>query len=326
VPVTLLAVDDSVTMRKVLEMTFAGEDYRVVTADSADSALALARTERPAVVLADATLEGKSGYDLAQVVKREMPNVPVLILSSKLHPYDPAKGQAARVDDHIDKPFDTQQLIDKVRALASGPALQASPKPAAPTPAVSARPAAPAAQPARPAAAAPLAAPAAARPQASTPAAAPAGARPSVPANLRQTMQSPGAAPSPAAPVITNAPPRAPAAQPKPVATIPHQPAAQPAAAVRATQPAASASASPPAAQAPAQPAVVAAANAAAPQLVAKVEGDLGKKLAGMGLTKEQIEGVLALSHDLVERVVWEVVPLLAETMIKEEIQRLTAD
>jgi hypothetical protein len=35
---------------------------------------------------------------------------------------------------------------------------------------------------------------------------------------------------------------------------------------------------------------------------------------------------VLALSHDIVERVVWEVVPMLAETMIKEEIQRLTAD
>ena len=141
-PVTLLAVDDSVTMRKVLEMTFAGEDYRVVTADSADSALALARTERPAVVLADATLEGKSGYDLAQVVKREMPNVPVVVLSSKLHPYDPAKGQAAHVDDHIDKPFDTQQLIDKVRALLSAPSAQASPKPPAVAPAA-ARPAAP---------------------------------------------------------------------------------------------------------------------------------------------------------------------------------------
>src|SRR5512138_2954842 len=83
VPVTLLAVDDSVTMRKVLEMTFAGEDYRVVTADSADAAIALARSERPGIVVADTTLDGKTGYDLCQTLKRELPNVPVLLLSSK---------------------------------------------------------------------------------------------------------------------------------------------------------------------------------------------------------------------------------------------------
>ncbi len=52
----------------------------------------------------------------------------------------------------------------------------------------------------------------------------------------------------------------------------------------------------------------------------------MAKKLAGMGLTREQIDGVLALSRDVLERVVWEVVPVLAETMIKEEIRRLTAD
>ena len=44
-----------------------------------------------------------------------------------------------------------------------------------------------------------------------------------------------------------------------------------------------------------------------------------------MGLTEAQIEGVLALSRDVVERVAWEVVPVLAETIIKEELKRLTA-
>ena len=52
----------------------------------------------------------------------------------------------------------------------------------------------------------------------------------------------------------------------------------------------------------------------------------MSKKLAALGLTKDQMEGVLALSREVVERVVWEVVPVLAETMIKEEIQRLTAE
>lgn len=52
----------------------------------------------------------------------------------------------------------------------------------------------------------------------------------------------------------------------------------------------------------------------------------MAAKLSGMGLTPDQVQGVLALSQEVVERVVWEVVPVLAETMIKEELKRLTAD
>jgi hypothetical protein len=51
---------------------------------------------------------------------------------------------------------------------------------------------------------------------------------------------------------------------------------------------------------------------------------DLASKLNGLGLDADQIAGVLAISRDVIERVVWEVVPDLAETLIKEEIRRLT--
>ena len=63
---TLLAIDDSKTMRKVLEITFAGEDYRTVLSESASDALAKLRSERPAVVLLDAILGDVNGYDLCQ--------------------------------------------------------------------------------------------------------------------------------------------------------------------------------------------------------------------------------------------------------------------
>ncbi|MFW5741440.1 MAG: response regulator transcription factor, partial [Myxococcota bacterium] len=134
-PATLLAVDDSVTMRKVLEMTFAGEDFRVVTAESADAALAKLKSENPSLVLTDVTLPGKDGYDLCTAIKRDNPGIPVLLLSSKLAPYDKTKGQAAKADDYIDKPFDTQKLIDKINGLLSGDkkVVQGAPK-AAPAP------------------------------------------------------------------------------------------------------------------------------------------------------------------------------------------------
>ncbi|MCE7893490.1 MAG: response regulator, partial [Sorangiineae bacterium PRO1] len=54
--------------------------------------------------------------------------------------------------------------------------------------------------------------------------------------------------------------------------------------------------------------------------------GQFAERLSGLGLSKEQVDGVLALSREVVEQVVWEVVPTLAETMIKEEIRRLTAE
>jgi len=54
--------------------------------------------------------------------------------------------------------------------------------------------------------------------------------------------------------------------------------------------------------------------------------GHLAGKLGDLGLTPAQAEAVLSLSRELVERVVWEVVPQLAETMIREEIARLTKE
>jgi hypothetical protein len=53
---------------------------------------------------------------------------------------------------------------------------------------------------------------------------------------------------------------------------------------------------------------------------------EFAKKLGSLGLTSDQVYGVLSLSRDVLERVVWEVVPTLAETIIREEIQRLTRE
>lgn len=56
------------------------------------------------------------------------------------------------------------------------------------------------------------------------------------------------------------------------------------------------------------------------------MDGHLAGKLGALGLTDQQAEAVLALSREVVERVVWEVVPQLAEAIIKEEILRLTRE
>jgi CheY-like chemotaxis protein len=284
---TVLAVDDSVTMRKVLEITFAGQDFRVVTAISADAALQKLKSDKPDLVIADITLEPKNGYELCKAIKQASPSTPVLILSSKQNPFDPAKGSSAQADDHMDKPFDTQQMIDKVKKLLAS---RGEAKPAA----------------AQPAAAA--AAPAAARQSGATPAvAAAAAAAPAAAANPLQRAKT----------LIYTANTPGGGAGPAPGGAVKTSPGAAPSMSATTTMPFAPTPVSgvPKTATAPA--AVAASASA-------HVNGQVASKLEGLGLTPEQVDSVMALSRDIVERVVWEVVPVLAETIIKEELARLT--
>ena len=283
----LLAVDDSATMRKVLEITFSGEDFQVSAAP--DRAGAMAKLgENPSVVVIDTSLAGDDGYAIAKEVRSKLPRAVLLLLASRYNPYDAAKGKDAGADDYMDKPFDTQQMIDKVRKLlsakeAGGPAVAAAPPvpmhaPAAPPPPPHMAAARPAASPPSP--------PVAPKPYTPGPAPARSG-------TLMFSVDGPPmpAITGPAHTAQTAAPPPAPVA--------------------------------PPAVATPA-PAPVAAAPAAA--VSAPVNGHMAPKLAELGLSPAQAEAVMALSRDVVERVVWEVVPQLAELMIKEEIARLTKE
>ncbi|MFZ5897535.1 MAG: response regulator transcription factor [Myxococcota bacterium] len=331
---TLLGVDDSKTMRKVIEITFGGEDFKTVLAENADDAMSKLGAERPSIVLVDAALEGTNGYELCQRIKAAAPSVGVLLLASKQQPYDRNRGTQVGADDFVDKPFDTQQLIDKVSALArklagagshplastqQGLGAAAAPPPAsAPRPAPAQAPAhAPAHAPQAVVSARPASLDVSARPR--SPTLAYGNVNPMAPA-------APGA--GPVAPMIPSpaAAPRAPVASPAP----PAPPAARPPAPVTAPPPVHAAptpAPPPPAAPAPAPPAAAAAAAPIAAAAAAATNGaDFASKLSSLGLTRDQITGVLALSREVVEKVVWEVVPTLAETLIKEEIKRLTSE
>src|ERR1043165_4412666 len=105
-------------MRKVIESTFAGEGFKTVLAADAADAVAKAQSEHPNIALIDAALDGTNGYDLCRQIKGASPSTMVVLLSNKAQPYDKARGAAAGADDFMDKPFDTQQMIDKITMLA----------------------------------------------------------------------------------------------------------------------------------------------------------------------------------------------------------------
>lgn len=274
-PTKILVADDSATMRRVLEMTFAGEDATVLAVDAAETALAKLGEFAPDVVLVDASLPGVDGYELTRRIKTnpQSSKIAVFVLASQQVPYDDARGRAAGVDDHISKPFDTQSVIDRVAQALVRPRAQ------------------PAGEAAKQAPARPAPPPAANGPVTGTTGRAPQGTRVGtgpVAVQAPPPASKGGAAPAPIPALRPGVQPLAPAAKPAPQAPAPQ---ARPAAAA-----------------------------------VQVATHDLGAKLAQLGLTREQVEGVLALSREVIEQVVWEVVPDLAEQLIKEEIKRLTAE
>jgi CheY-like chemotaxis protein len=316
VAVKILAADDSATLRRVLQMTFAGEGVEVEAVDSGEAAVERALKGAPDLVIADASMS-MDGYEVARALKANSStqNVAVILLASQHHPYDVEKGKQVGVDDHILKPYDSQAMIEKAkevlarpRARGTAPVAVAAARPAVPQPAAPARPAAP--QPAAPVAAA--------RPAA---AAAPAAAaRPAAPQpGPRSTVAfEPGQAPVPPRPAAA-----APVAAPKPGPTGATRPMLELDESPAKAAAAAAAAAAKPAAAA-AKPAAPAPARAAA--AATDAGGEMAARLADLGLTKDQVQGVLGLSREIIERVVWEVVPDLAETIIREEIKRLTAE
>lgn len=132
----LLLADDSITIQKVVQITFAHEDYELTVTDNGDAALAKAREIVPQLILADVYMPGRNGYELCAAIKQDpaLREVPVLLLAGSFEPFDEAKARAAGADAWIEKPFESQALIDKVAALLSAvPAPAPAPAPAAAT-------------------------------------------------------------------------------------------------------------------------------------------------------------------------------------------------
>ncbi|GAB4164273.1 MAG: response regulator [Geothermobacteraceae bacterium] len=127
----LLLADDSITIQKVIGITFANEDFDLDIVDNGDAALERARADRPDIILADVYMPGKNGYELCQAIKNDpaLCRVPVLLLAGTFEPFDEDKARQAGADAWIAKPFESQALIDKVDELLAQAASAPEPEP-----------------------------------------------------------------------------------------------------------------------------------------------------------------------------------------------------
>jgi CheY-like chemotaxis protein len=129
VPKTILLADDSITIRKVVELAFHDTEIRVDAVGSGSEALARLEASQPDLVLADVVMPSPDGYELCRAVKESARPVPVLLLAGSFEPFDADRAAECGADGHVRKPFESRVLLERVRELVHHP-----PKPPAPEP------------------------------------------------------------------------------------------------------------------------------------------------------------------------------------------------
>lgn len=115
----ILLADDSITIQKVVNLTFADEGIEVVTVSNGEMAERRLAEINPDLVLADIFMPGRNGYELCQFVKEspQFRNVPVVLLVGAFEPFDQAEAKRVKADDHLTKPFESRTLVETVRRL-----------------------------------------------------------------------------------------------------------------------------------------------------------------------------------------------------------------
>jgi CheY-like chemotaxis protein len=129
----ILLADDSLTIQKVVELTFSDSDYELVCVSNGQRALEKVREDRPDLILADVVMPEKNGYEVCEAIKGDpsTSRIPVVLLSGTFEPFDRERAGRIGADAIVSKPFDSQQLLAQVDALIDrAPAAVPRPEPA----------------------------------------------------------------------------------------------------------------------------------------------------------------------------------------------------
>ncbi len=113
----ILIIEDELPMRRALEDCLGAEGYRVISAAEGESGLRRALDEEPDLILLDVMMPKLDGFSVCAELRRLENRVPVLMLTAKGMVTDRVRGLDAGADDYLVKPFSTDELLARVRAL-----------------------------------------------------------------------------------------------------------------------------------------------------------------------------------------------------------------
>jgi CheY-like chemotaxis protein len=119
----LLLADDSITIQKVVNLTFADEGVSVLCVNNGREAIERLADFAPDVVLADIFMPQMNGYEVCEYIKQnqKLKQIPVILLVGSFEPFDETEARRVGADDTLTKPFQSiRRLIDKVGSLVGG--------------------------------------------------------------------------------------------------------------------------------------------------------------------------------------------------------------
>jgi CheY-like chemotaxis protein len=121
-PHKLLLADDSVTIQRVIELTFADEDVQVIAVGNGQDAIERVQRDHPDIVLADVGMPERNGYEVAAFVKGNAAtaHIPVVLLTGAFEPVDEGRARTVGCDGVLVKPFEPQLVISRVKELLAG--------------------------------------------------------------------------------------------------------------------------------------------------------------------------------------------------------------
>ena len=119
---TILLADDSLTIQKVVELTFMEGDFEVEAVGDGDEALAKLESRQFDVVIADVHMPGADGFEICRQAKERYPGTPVLLLVGTFEPFEEDSAREVGAEAYLKKPFDSQELMRLVESLATGAA------------------------------------------------------------------------------------------------------------------------------------------------------------------------------------------------------------
>jgi len=133
-PPKILLADDSVTVQKVIELTFHDEGMEVIAVGDGQQAIDCLARERPDIVLADVSMPERDGYAVAAHIKAtpSLAHIPVVLMTGAFEQIDDARARDVGCNGVLNKPFEPQMVIALVRQLLAGEAHAPAEPPPAP--------------------------------------------------------------------------------------------------------------------------------------------------------------------------------------------------
>ncbi len=114
---TILIIEDDVSILRGLKDNLTFEGYKVDTASDGKKGLQLALDSPIDLLLLDLMLPGENGYEICRKVKKEKPDIPVIMITAKGSEMDKIAGLDIGADDYLTKPFSIPELLARIRAV-----------------------------------------------------------------------------------------------------------------------------------------------------------------------------------------------------------------